>query len=260
MTDEEVADAFRRYRATGDRSLRNELIESFQWIASTSARRFRDRGEPLDDLVQVGLLGLVKAVERFDPAHGTPFAGFAIPTVMGELRRHFRDTTWAVHVPRRMKEVSALLTPTAQRLRERLGRHPTVDELAGELRVSVEDVLGGMEAASAYRSTSLHGGGTVDVPFVREPGEDDAGMDLAESRLVIERLLGTLGERERTILYLRFFEEKTQSEIASIVGTSQVHVSRLVRASLATLRARIGEEGANVDTEVDLTLQPQGES
>lgn len=251
MTDDDVADAFRRYRATDDRALRNELIESFQWIATTSARRFRDRGEPLDDLVQVGMLGLVKAVERFDPANGTPFPGFAIPTVMGELRRHFRDTTWAVHVPRRMKEVSALLTPTAQRLRERLGRHPTVHELADELRVSVEDVLGGMEAASAYRSTSLHGGGTADAPFVREPGEEDAGMDLAESRLVIERLLSTLGERERTILYLRFFEEKTQSEIAAIVGTSQVHISRLVRASLATLRAGV---------EADAILQPQGES
>ena len=238
MTDEETVDAFRRYRMSGDRQLRNSIVESYRWIATSCAQKFRDRGEPLDDLIQVGLLGLVKAVERFDPANGTPFPGFALPTVTGELRRHFRDTTWSVHVPRRMKEVSALLTPTAERLRERLGRHPTVDELAAELDVSVEDVLGGMEASSAYRSSSLHTSGGSAGPFVREPGEDDAGLDLAEARLAVEGLLGTLPDRERTILHLRFFEEKTQSEIASIVGTSQVHVSRLIRASLHSLRLR----------------------
>jgi RNA polymerase sigma-B factor len=240
VTDEETVDAFRRYRQSGDRQLRNTIVEEYRWIATSCAQKFRERGEPFDDLIQVGLLGLVKAVERFDPSNGTPFPGFALPTVTGELRRHFRDTTWSVHVPRRMKEVSALLTPTAERLRERLGRHPTVAELAAEHVFDRGVELGGMEASSAYRSASLHSGSGPGGPFVREPGEDDAGIDLAEARLSVQEMLGALPDRERTILYLRFFEEKTQSEIASIVGTSQVHVSRLIRASLQSLRQRAG--------------------
>ena len=242
MTDDETIAAFRRYRETGDRRVRNAIVEEHRWIATTGARRFRDRGESSEDLAQVGLLGLLKAVERFEPDHGTPFPGFAWPTVMGELRRHFRDATWSVHVPRRMKEISASLTPAAEGLRERLGRHPTVDELAVELRVSVEDVIGGMEASAAYRASSLQGAGTTAQPVVRERGEDDAQLALTETRMAIEGMLSSLPERERTILFLRFFEEKTQSEIAALVGTSQVHVSRLIKASLATLRGHDDED------------------
>ena len=236
MTDAETIAAFRRYRETGDPRVRNAILEEHRWIANASARRFRDRGESSEDLAQVGLLGLLKAVERFEPDHGTPFSGFAWPTVMGELRRHFRDATWAVHVPRRMKEISLSLAPSAERLRERLGRHPTVDELAAELRVSVEDVISAMEASAGYRASSLQSTGTTGQPFVRERGEDDPQLDVTETRMAIESMLSSLPERERTILYLRFFEEKTQSEIAAVVGTSQVHVSRLIKASLATLR------------------------
>lgn len=255
MTDAEALEAFERFRATSDRRLRNELVEAHRWIATTCAQRFRERGEPFDDLLQVGLLGLVKAVERFDPAKGVPFAGFAMPTVTGELRRHFRDTTWSVHVPRRMKELSALIGPTGERLRERLGRHATVAELAEELRTSVEDVLGAMEASSAYRATSLQVGGSSDASYTIEPGEEDAGLGLAETRLALNRLLSTLPARERRILELRFLEEKTQAEIAAIVGTSQVHVSRLIRASLSNLK-RFGDREHALERDM---MQTQGD-
>ena len=247
MNDEELRDAFVEFRATGDRRLRNRLIEEHRWIAVTSAQKFRDRGEPLDDLVQVGLLGLVKAVERFDPTNGTPFAGFAIPTVTGELRRHFRDATWSVHVPRRMKEVSALITPANERLRERLGRHPTVIEIADELRVSVEDVLAGMEAAAAYRTSSISNDRADGSVRSIEPGDEDVELARSEARLAVERLLTTLPARERKILELRFFQDMSQSEIAAEVGTSQVHVSRLIRASLTALRQHIDHEPAMAD-------------
>jgi len=239
VTDATDVESFRAYKATGDRGLRNRLVEEHRWIAVSCARRFRDRGEPLDDLIQVGMLGLVKAVERFDPDNGTPFAGYAVPTVTGEIRRHFRDATWAVHVPRRMKEVSQLLPSATERLRERNGRHPNLDELAAELRVPVDDVISALEASAAYRTSSLaparpgeHGGGF-------EPGGDDVELVRAEARLAVEKLLGLLPPRERTILTLRFFEEKSQAEIAEVVGTSQVHVSRLIRAALASLREHV---------------------
>ena len=237
MSDAEDTEAFIRFRASGDRKVRNQLVESYRWLAIACAHRFRDRGEPIEDLIQVGMLGLVKAVERFDPANGTPFPGYAVPTITGELRRHFRDTTWSLHVPRRMKELAALVSPASERLRERLKRHPTVAEVAEELRVSVDDVIGAMEASSAYRSSGLHtdrGDGTS-----RDPGAEDPELERAETREAVTRLLASLPEREQKILYLRFFEEKSQSDIAAVVGTSQVHVSRLIRASLDKMRGQI---------------------
>jgi RNA polymerase sigma-B factor len=258
ITDEELLDAFRRYHTSGDRRLRNSLIEAHSWLATTCARRFQDRGEPLEDLVQVALLGLVKAVERFDPDRGVPFAGFAMPTVTGELRRHFRDTTWALHVPRRMKELSALLAPTSERLREVLGRHPTPADLAEELDVSIDDILGAMEAAAVYRASSIHRNGSSENQYLREPGEDDPDLERAELRLALERLLTSLPERERTILELRYDQELTQSEIADVIGTSQVHVSRLLRSALATLRQRMDPDGdiPSDDVQGHVTVQP----
>ena len=240
MTDEEAIDLFREYRKTEDRELRNRLVEHYEWIARTCAHRFRDRGEPLDDLIQVGLLGLVKAVARFDPDNGTPFPGFAIPTVTGELRRHFRDTTWAVHVPRRMKEMAAAIGPAREVLQERLGRHPTLQEIAAELRVDVEDVIGGMEASSSYRAGSIH---TDRENGPLQFGADDDGIEQTEAQLAVERLLSTLPEREQTILRLRFMEDKSQAEIAAVVSISQVHVSRLIRSALLSLRQHLPAEG-----------------
>lgn len=245
MTDaSDSLDQFREYRATGDRRIRNQIVEDHRWIAVSCARRFRDRGEPVDDLIQVGMLGLVKAVERFDPENGTPFAGYAMPTVTGEIRRHFRDATWAVHVPRRMKEVSQLLPAATEKLRERNGRHPSLDELAAELRVSVDEVISALEASAAYRTASLTPMRSGERSSGLDPGVDDAELARTEARLAVERLLATLPPRERTILTLRFFEEKSQAEIAAVVGTSQVHVSRLIRAALASLREHVEEDGA----------------
>jgi RNA polymerase sigma-B factor len=237
LDDEVVAEQFRAYRTTGDRSIRNTLVEEHRWIAVRCARRFIARGEPLDDLLQVAQLGVLKAVERFDPAHGAAFPSFAVPTVMGELRRHFRDHTWAMRVPRRLKELHVSLGRAAEQLRHSLGRQPTVDELAEELRVTPDDVLDAFEAGAAYRSSPLDRGDDDDE---REPavlGEVDVELDRADDRIGVRRLLETLAPRERTIVYLHFFGSLTQQEIGERLGLSQVHVSRLLRRSLEELRA-----------------------
>jgi RNA polymerase sigma-B factor len=237
VTGDDQLDQFREYRRTGDRRLRNELIEANRWIAIRCARRFEGRGEPLDDLIQVAQLGVLKAVERFDPDRGVAFASFAMPTVTGELRRHFRDTTWSVGVPRRLKELHVGLSGATEELSHRLGRKPTVDELAQHLRVGPDDILDALEAGGAYRAAPLvqtdDEGDDVERSAV---GGDDLDLTRAADRVAVRRLLGSLDQRERTILYLRFFSGLTQEEIASRVGTSQVHVSRLLRASLARLR------------------------
>lgn len=207
-------------------------------IAQACARRFADRGEPLDDLVQVAMLGLVKAVDRFDPEQGVPFAGFAVPTVTGELRRHFRDATWAVHVPRRAKDLHVRMPATVERLTAALGRPPTPAQLADDLGCSVDDVVDALDAGAAYRSTSMdtpegaHAAGRADLGRPNGLGSDD--------RVLLEQLITTLPERERKIVWLRFFEDLSQSEIAERVGTSQVHVSRLLRQTLRDLRERAG--------------------
>ncbi len=236
LDDEVVAEQFRAYRTTGDRSIRNTLVEEHRWIAVRCARRFMARGEPLDDLLQVAQLGVLKAVERFDPAHGAAFPSFAVPTVMGELRRHFRDHTWAMRVPRRLKELHVSLGRAAEHLRHSLGRQPTVDELAEELRVTPDDVLDAFEAGAAYRSSPLD---RADDDDEREPavlGEVDIELDRADDRMGVRRLLETLAPRERTIVYLHFFGSLTQQEIGERLGLSQVHVSRLLRRSLEELR------------------------
>ena len=244
--DAAVAELFERYRRTGDRGLRNELIEAHRWIAVHCARRFEHRGEPLDDLVQVGQVGVLKAVERYEPERGTPFAAFAMPTVMGELKRHFRDATWGVHVPRRLKDLHVVLGPATERLTKQIGRAPTVDELAVEVGETVDLVLEAMEAGAAYRpgsfATDPEGGG----PELAALGVDDRGLGGIDDREAVQRLLAKLPERERRIVYLRFFEEMSQSAIAAEVGVSQMQVSRLLRASLETL-GRHARDAAGVE-------------
>jgi RNA polymerase sigma-B factor len=237
LDDELVAEQFRSYRASGDRSLRNTLVEEHRWIAVRCARRFIARGEPLDDLLQVAQLGVLKAVERYDPDHGAAFPSFAVPTVMGELRRHFRDRTWAMRVPRRLKELHVSVGRAAEQLRHTLGRQPTVDELAAELRVTPDEVLEAFEAGAAYRSSPID---RADDDDDREPavlGAVDVELDRADDRMAVRRLLGSLAPRERTIVYLHFFGSLTQQEIGDRLGLSQVHVSRLLRRSLEELRS-----------------------
>jgi RNA polymerase sigma-B factor len=237
--DEAIARRFVEYRETGDRAIRDELIDRHRWVAERCARRFTQRGEPYDDLLQVAMLGVFKAVQRFDPGHGAPFVGFAMPTVLGELRRHFRDATWAVRVPRRAKDLHVRLPAAIERLSQELSRPPTSGELASELDATEEQVLEAIEAGAAYRSSSLDqltaaGVGGIAVDPVSE-------ITRSEQRDEIARLLEGLPERERRIIYLRFYEEMSQQEIADIVGTSQVHVSRLIRAAVSEMRSRAKE-------------------
>ncbi len=228
---------FREYRETRDRGLRNRLIEDHRWLALHCAKRFASKGEPLDDLVQVAMLGVLKAVERYDPDYGATFATFAVPTITGELRRHFRDTTWAVHVPRRAKDMQHTVKVAVDELGQFLGRSPTVDEIAGQAGVDVEDVLEALEAARCYRKTPLSApsdedGDTTDIAGFGGP---DREMDAVDAAATVRTLLGVLPARERRIVELRFMGGLTQSQIAELVGVSQVQVSRLLRASLARM-------------------------
>jgi RNA polymerase sigma-B factor len=239
---DELRAKFEDYSRTRDRRTRNELIEAHRPLATHLARRYANRGEPLDDLVQVAFVGMLKAVERFDPDRGLEFSTFATATVDGELKRHFRDKTWSVRVPRRSQELHLRLAPTIAELSQRFGRAPRIAEIAQELAIRDEEVLEAMEVGGAYRSASLDapGGEDRDASGLAERlGMRDANFDLAEHRVVIERALDSLPERERTILRLRFFEDLTQTEIAEQVGVSQMHVSRLLARSLADLRQQL---------------------
>ncbi len=237
---------FRAYAASGDPELRNALVEEFAWVARHCARRFADRGEPFDDLTQVGLLGVLKAVQRFDPEHGTSFVSFALPTVLGELRRHFRDATWAVRVPRRLKDLHVEVGATIDFLGTENGRPPTPDQVADHLGITVEEVLEALDAGAAYRSSPLNVSGERgedDTPSGILLGSDDPRLAGADDRVMLRDAIATLPPRERRILELRFAEGLSQSEIAELVGVSQVHVSRLLRKSIRMLQEQLGHGG-----------------
>jgi RNA polymerase sigma-B factor len=239
---EQLRKKFVEYQRSGDRKLRNELIEAHKSLASHLARRFANRGEPFDDLLQVAYLGMLKAVERFDPDRNLEFSTFATATVEGELKRHFRDRTWSVRVPRRPQELHLRLGNVINELSQKLQRPPRVPEVAAELGVREEDVLEAMEVGGAYRSTSLDArpnDGGESLTLESRLGSHDEGFDLAEHRVVLERLLVELPERERTIVELRFYSDMTQTEIAQQVGISQMHVSRLLARTLIQLRDRL---------------------
>ena len=240
------AERFRRYRAKADRKLRNELIEDHRWLALHCAKRFANKGEPLDDLIQVALLGVLKAVERYDPDFGATFATFAVPTITGELRRHFRDTTWAVHVPRRAKDLQHTVKVAVNELGQLLGRSPTVEEIAGQAGVPVEEVLEALEAARCYRKTPLaatsEDGEHDDLTTL---GDVDTGLDAVDAAATVCSLLDELPPRERRIVELRYMGGLTQSQIADLVGVSQVQVSRLLRASLARLKDALADVPAS---------------
>jgi RNA polymerase sigma-B factor len=222
-------EAFRQYRAGGDRSIRNRLIEEHRWLAVHCARRFAGKGEPLDDLIQVAMLGVLKAVERFDPDYGAAFASFAVPTITGELRRHFRDTTWAVHVPRRARDLQHTVKVAVNDLSQAFGRSPTADEVADHTGVAVEDVLDALEAARCYRKTPLATPSDDEEDDVDSLGGDDPSLEAVDARMT------ELPARERRIVELRYLSGLSQSQIGEIVGVSQVQVSRLLRASLARM-------------------------
>jgi RNA polymerase sigma-B factor len=237
--DEDWLVRFAEFRSTGTRDARNRLVEEFSPLAEQCARRFADRGEPLDDLVQVALVGLVKAVERFDPTRGVSFPGFALPTITGEIKRHFRDHTWAVRVPRAPKELMARMRVTNDHLQQRLGRDPSVAELAEELNVSIDAVVETIEASAVYRSLS------TDRPLsngARVERSAEGHQDPETLRLSTIDALNRLDKRSRQILYWRFYEGLSQEEIGKRLGMGQVQVSRALRSLLVGLRDALADE------------------
>jgi len=220
--------------------LRDALVELHLPLVEHLARRFRNRGEPLDDLVQVATIGLIKSVDRFEVDRGVEFSTYATPTIVGEIKRHFRDRGWAVRVPRRLQELRLHLTTATADLSQQLGRAPTVHELAERLGRSEEEILEGLESANAYSTLSLDvpEQGEGDSPAVVDSlGGEDEALEGVEYRESLKPLLERLPPREKRILMLRFFGGMTQSQIASELGISQMHVSRLLARTLAKLRA-----------------------
>ncbi len=234
---------FRELRRTDDPTLRDQLVEDNLWIAKHASRRFAGRGEGADDLYQVASLALVKAVDRFDPELNLRFATFAMPTVVGELRRHFRDRTWSMRVSRRLKDLHLELRAASEELAHRLGHPPSVAELADELDVTVEDVLEALEAGATYRAASLDAGpvGSEGAESM-VPGVDDEDLGATPERVAVRASLEGLPQRDRRVVYLRFYLGMTQSEIATEIGVSQVHVSRILRSALAQLGEQLDED------------------
>ncbi|WP_016699201.1 RNA polymerase sigma factor SigF [Actinoalloteichus spitiensis] len=218
--------------------LRETLVTRHLPVAKHIARRFGNRGESQEDLVQVATLGLIKAVDRFDPTHGADFLSFAVPTIMGEVRRHFRDTGWSVRVPRRLQEMHLAISSATSELSQTLGRAPTPRELAERLDVPLEQVFEGLAASNAYRSASLDEMLLDDetVSLGDSIGQEEPELEIVEYRETLQPLLAQLPERDRQILLLRFFGNLTQTQIAKRIGVSQMHVSRLLSRTLARLR------------------------
>ena len=210
------------------------------------AARYAGRGEALEDLVQVGSVGLIKALDRFDVDRGVEFSSYAVPTIVGEIRRHFRDKAWAMHVPRRIKELSVRLARVLDELTTRLGRSPTIAELADALSVEEEDVIDALESSQAYTarplSTPVDGEGDGDL--LDTLGDEERGYEDVDDGSLVEAGLAALDERERRIVELRFFDGLTQSQIAAEIGISQMHVSRLLRRALETMRGTLEEPPA----------------
>lgn len=241
---DELRAKFVTFAQTGDVALRDELVAAHLGLAEYLARRFANRGEPLDDLVQVAALGLLKAVDRFDPERGLEFSTYATPTIVGELKRHFRDKGWAVRVPRRVQELHLRLGSVVSQLSQELGRSPTIGEIANAATVSEEEVLEAIEAGHAYRFTSLDApsGNDDEMSLSAELGSEDQGLIDSEHRVTLSPLIAQFPPRERMILHLRFFEGLTQSEIAGRLGISQMHVSRLLARALAQLRTQAEDD------------------
>jgi RNA polymerase sigma-B factor len=222
-------------------ALRDRAIEAWLPLARHLANRYAGRGEPTDDLVQTATIGLIKAVDRFDADRGVDFAGYAIPTIIGEIKRHFRDRTWSIRVPRRLQELRLAITEANNTLTHTLGRSPTVADIAVHLGVTEEDVLEGLEGARAYNATSLSTPISADgnTELGDTLGGEDSEFEIAETRVALGPALASLDEREQKILTLRFYGNLTQQQIAEQIGISQMHVSRLLTKALTKLRSRL---------------------
>ena len=235
----------RRYHEQGDVAAREQLIEQYMSLVRSLARRYSYRGEQLEDLVQIGAIGLIKAIDRFDLSRGVELTTYATPNIIGEIKRHFRDKGWSVRVPRGLQELNVQLSRLIEQLTVQLGRSPTIPELAKAASVEEEEVLEALESGRAYSSLSLSGGGGGDddeLDPLESIGTDEHQYEVSEDRAVLAPGFRVLDERERRILHLRFFEGLTQSQIAQQVGISQMHVSRLIRRSLEKIREEIAAD------------------
>jgi RNA polymerase sigma-B factor len=236
----------RRYHENGDLQAREKLIEQYMSLVRSLARRYSYRGEQLEDLVQIGAIGLIKAIDRFDLDRGVELTTYATPNIIGEIKRHFRDKGWSVRVPRGLQELNVQLSRLVEQLTVQLSRSPTIPELAKAAGVEEEEVLEALESGRAYTSLSLSvgggGGDDDDLDPLESLGTEEHQYEVSEDRAVLAPGFKALDERERTILQLRFFEGLTQSQIAQQVGISQMHVSRLIRRSLEKIRETIAED------------------
>lgn len=244
----EVAALFDELRATGSRDARDELVNRHAGLAVFFARRYRDRGVDTDDLRQVAMIGLINAVDRFDPDHGAQFSSFAGRTIDGELKRHFRDKSWAVRVPRRTQELVIETRNAIAELSHTLGRSPSIPEIAAHIDADDDEVIEALDAGDAFRPQSLDAGTpnsgserAGDSLPARTVAEDERGFDDVDNTVVARELLESLPDREREIVERRFVSRQSQSEIADALGISQMHVSRLLRQSLAVLRSQLEE-------------------
>jgi RNA polymerase sigma-B factor len=236
----------RRYHRDGDLQAREQLIEQYMSLVRSLARRYSYRGEQLEDLVQIGAIGLIKAIDRFDLDRGVELTTYATPNIIGEIKRHFRDKGWSVRVPRGLQELNVQLSRLVEQLTVQLSRSPTIPELAKAAGVEEEEVLEALESGRAYTSLSLSvgggGGDDDDLDPLESLGTEEHQYEVSEDRAVLAPGFKALDERERKILQLRFFEGLTQSQIAQQVGISQMHVSRLIRRSLEKIRETIAED------------------
>jgi RNA polymerase sigma-B factor len=243
-TDDKVL--LRRYHEDGDLAAREELIERYMALVRSLARRYSYRGEQLDDLVQIGAIGLIKAIDRFDLSRNVELTTYATPNIIGEIKRHFRDKGWSVRVPRGLQELNVQISKLIEQLTVQLSRSPTIAELAEAAGVEEEAVLEALESGRAYSSVSLSPGAGSDEDGELDPleslGAEDVEFELSEDRAVLAPGFKVLDQRERRILHLRFFSGLTQSQIAEQIGISQMHVSRLIRRSLEKIREEIAEE------------------
>ena len=229
------------YRLNQDQVARDRLVEEMMPLVRSLARRYAGRGEPVDDLIQVGAIGLIKAIDRFDLDRGVELSTYAVPTIVGEIRRHFRDRSWSVHVPRRMKELSLRVSRLVDDLASELGRTPTIAEIAAAAEVEEEEVIEALETARAHTPTSLSTpvDASGDLTLIDVLGGEDEGFEALERGSVVRTGLEGLEPRERRIVVLRFLHGLTQAEIAIELGISQMHVSRLLRRSLAAMHGRL---------------------
>ena len=244
---ERTRELFRRYKEEGDEEAREQLIVSHINLVRYIAAKFKNRGEPLDDLIQVGTIGLIKAIDRFDPSRGLEFTTYATPPIMGEITRHFRDKGWTIRVPRRLQELSAKVNSATDELTARLQRSPSIEEVAEYLGTTADEVLEAMESSSAYSSVPLEAQGgneDDDAPSVIDRyASVDGDLEASDDRIVLEEVIGEFPEADQQAIRMRFIDGMTQVEIAKRLGISQVQVSRMLRRALRRIQDKIDPEG-----------------